>query len=307
MTASNIWKEPIVDDFTIRHSRDLAWQMPRFHYHDVYEIYLALSDQAQYFINNQVYAIHQGDVFVFNNRDLHRTVAGAGQAYERYILVFQPAFAAGLSTAATDLLACFQNRPAGFTPCLHPTPAEWSAMVDWFEEGIRLSEDTSYGADVRRRLCLGQILLLINSLAQPARQPRTASLPVSSRSYQRISPLLRHIQQNLAGDLSLDTLSGAFFLSKHHLNVLFRQATGFAINDYIISCRLGRARELLGQDLTVAQVAEAVGYTSVAHFIRIFKARFGLPPGQYASRLAASPAVPGRAQSDGDLAAEVHL
>lgn len=54
-----------------------------------------------------------------------------------------------------------------------------------------------------------------------------------------------------------------------------------SIHEFVISCRLNRTRELLPQDLSVAQVAEAVGYASVAHFIRIFKSRIGLPPGQY--------------------------
>lgn len=282
MDQANIWKEPIPGDFKVTHNQNTAWQMTRFHYHDVYEIFLAMSDQAQYFIEDRVYDIHKGDVFVFNNRDIHKSVPGSGQPYDRYILVFQPDFAAGLSTAATDLLACFHNRPLGFPYCIHPADADWEKLVDLFEEGIRLAGDGQYGADIRKRLCLGSILLLLNTLYQ--QEPVNLRLS-GSRRYQRIHQILQHIQQNLAGDLSLDTLAGTFFLSKHHLNVLFRQATGFSINEYVISCRLSRARELLTQDRSVSQVAEAVGYANSAHFIRIFKARIGQTPGQYARQL----------------------
>jgi AraC-like DNA-binding protein len=48
--------------------------------------------------------------------------------------------------------------------------------------------------------------------------------------------------------------------------------------------RLDRARQLLdGGRLGIAHVAHSVGYTSVSHFIKGFRVRFGVTPGDYAA------------------------
>jgi YesN/AraC family two-component response regulator len=48
--------------------------------------------------------------------------------------------------------------------------------------------------------------------------------------------------------LSLNSLSEHLYISKYYLSVLFKKATGFSINEYIIAKRIARARELLKTD-----------------------------------------------------------
>jgi AraC-like DNA-binding protein len=50
-------------------------------------------------------------------------------------------------------------------------------------------------------------------------------------------------------------------------------------HQYVIKARLDRAQELLaGSDLTIAQVADALGFTSQSHFTRAFRAHAGQTP-----------------------------
>ncbi len=52
---------------------------------------------------------------------------------------------------------------------------------------------------------------------------------------------------------------------------------------FVLSCRLEQAQELLLQkDLTVSEIAWQLGFCDPAHFVRQFKSRFGLTPGNYA-------------------------
>ena len=54
------------------------------------------------------------------------------------------------------------------------------------------------------------------------------------------------------------------------------------VNDYILSVRLQKARHYLNQgELTVAEVAYKVGFTSPGYFSTVFKTRFGISPKEF--------------------------
>jgi len=106
----------------------------------------------------------------------------------------------------------------------------------------------------------------------------------ADRDYKRIKPVIQYIHGNLESNLSLDELAGIFYLSKYHLGYLFKKATGFTINEYIISRRISKARELLKNNLPVSQVCEMVGFRNLSHFIRTFKKMVGMSPKKYAKR-----------------------
>lgn len=59
-------------------------------------------------------------------------------------------------------------------------------------------------------------------------------------------------------------------------------------NELIVSARLNRARGLLIKtDLSVQDVASAVGYASYSHFNRIFRKTYRMSPAEYRSFVAA--------------------
>lgn len=59
----------------------------------------------------------------------------------------------------------------------------------------------------------------------------------------------------------------------------FKQLTGTTIIHYLVSQRMEYAKKLLSStDYSVLQVSLAVGYTSLSHFIYVFKNYYGLTP-----------------------------
>lgn len=62
----------------------------------------------------------------------------------------------------------------------------------------------------------------------------------------------------------------------------FREATGVALHAYVLECRVGQARSLLGEgDLPLKAIAEKLGYHDVAFFARQFREVVGVPPAAY--------------------------
>lgn len=105
---------------------------------------------------------------------------------------------------------------------------------------------------------------------------------------------IRHLQDRIEADcatpLSLTELAATIHVSVRTLQRRFLAATGATPIQYQQALRLARAQALLeGGRLSVADVAEAVGYSDRVAFGRLFKRMTGLTPAAWRQRHAVQP------------------
>ncbi|MEU1406569.1 helix-turn-helix domain-containing protein [Streptomyces sp. NPDC005728] len=99
---------------------------------------------------------------------------------------------------------------------------------------------------------------------------------------------VRHAEELIAADPgaphTVRSLAGSVALSPSRFAHLFTQRTGRPPMRALREARLRHAARLLEvTDLTVERVAAASGFPSPFHFSRVFRARYGVPPGAYRS------------------------
>lgn len=81
---------------------------------------------------------------------------------------------------------------------------------------------------------------------------------------------------------SLEELADAVALSPRHFARRFRAAFGCTPHTYITARRLDQARKLLLEHrLKIHEIAEAVGFSSVATFSRWFSSHYGVAPSEF--------------------------
>ena len=98
-------------------------------------------------------------------------------------------------------------------------------------------------------------------------------------SKQKLQQVIEYINVHLNDSLSLKELASIVHMSPGYFSRLFKQATGFAPHQYVIRCRVRRAKELLSQKrLTIAEVAYYVGFANQAHLNYHFKRIMGITP-----------------------------
>ena len=91
--------------------------------------------------------------------------------------------------------------------------------------------------------------------------------------------LNEYIQENLAQNLSLADMAEVVNLSTSHLTRLFKQSQGISLYQYVIHCRIARAKQLLKyKQLSIAEVAIQVGFNDQSHFTHHFKRQVGITP-----------------------------
>ena len=99
-------------------------------------------------------------------------------------------------------------------------------------------------------------------------------------------PLLRRviefIHDRLAEDLPLSRLAAVTEFSPFHFARLFKLSTDFSPHEYVIRCRVDRAKELLLRSpKNITEVALAVGFCDQSHLARHFRRIVGLAPAEY--------------------------
>lgn len=90
------------------------------------------------------------------------------------------------------------------------------------------------------------------------------------------------VREHLQDDLSVKLLCSRFRLSHSELYAVFREYFNATPAEYIKSCRLSAACELLAStDSPVARIAKDVGVPDYNYFSKVFKKAFGISPRDY--------------------------
>lgn len=107
-------------------------------------------------------------------------------------------------------------------------------------------------------------------------------LKKQSKSRRLIEPIEQYIQVHLAEELTLREIANKFSYSANHMGYLFKEQTGESFNEYLVRNRMEKARSLLQEPtLKIYEVADQVGYKSLAYFSRLFREHYGITPGDY--------------------------
>jgi len=99
---------------------------------------------------------------------------------------------------------------------------------------------------------------------------------------ERLRQVIEYIEENLADDVSLETLAGIAGLSPNYFLAAFREATGQTPHRYVTELRVARACELLHDPRRpITDVSLAVGFSSQSHLTEVFRRTMKTTPAAY--------------------------
>ncbi len=247
------------------------------HVHECCEILLCLSGGEHFLIDNRVYDVSDGDLFIINPFEAHKITMQPGALFRRFVLELHPTFLYANSTEETNLLDCF-SRANGAKSKLSLSEREAEALASLFRE---LQEGNTYGDDLMKKYTVLRILVYIHQLYAT----RTDEPPVAGDRHRAVRLAIEYINANYAQDLSLEAISKVCFVSVNQLCRLFRQFCGTTVSKYLTSKRITEAKKLLSAGKNVTDTAYLSGFNDYANFIRVFKNHVGISPGKYKGQL----------------------
>lgn len=146
---------------------------------------------------------------------------------------------------------------------------------------VNTLNNTEQKGDIRRILLEAKILELLSAqleqLGNTYRQSASSSF-LKAHDIDKIYKAKSFIEENMQTPCSLIELSRKVGLNDFKLKKGFKEILGTTVFSYLSDFRMERARLLLEQKRSVAEVAYEVGYKNPHHFTAAFKKKFDILP-----------------------------
>lgn len=98
----------------------------------------------------------------------------------------------------------------------------------------------------------------------------------------RVGKAVEFMEKEYHRDLSLSDISDAAGLSEQHFCRIFRKATGMTPIEFLTKKRVAEAKALLDDtDMSVSDIAGAVGFSGRSYFTSVFRKYEGFSPTEY--------------------------
>lgn len=131
--------------------------------------------------------------------------------------------------------------------------------------------------DTRVLELLRQVLLGFTGIDKPD----SITGRLKKNHLETIAKAKMYMTQNLAQDISLESLSVHCYISPFHFSRIFRTITGCSPHQYLLQVRLKHAELLLQTGKPVADSAFLSGFNSIEHFSAAFKKKYRVSPSAY--------------------------
>ena len=106
--------------------------------------------------------------------------------------------------------------------------------------------------------------------------------PIPDSGQSLIEQVKQYLELYRNKDITSEDICRHIGCSRSLISHQFKNSTGMSIREYLTMLRLDDAKKLLEcSNLTVTEIAFAVGFGSSNYFTNVFKKEFGMAPGAY--------------------------
>ncbi len=141
-------------------------------------------------------------------------------------------------------------------------------------EAIQLGVEDFLPKPVNRAELSSALEKVLEKLNQPK--------PQEESGRKLIQAACDYIATHFEEHITLDSVASRVYVSSTYLSTLFKKETGTNFSEYLTDVRMKNAKRLMEHpELTIAQIAEQVGYKDVRYFSAVFQKYYQISPAQY--------------------------
>ncbi len=230
------------------------------------------SDGGSIVCNENIYPIKRGVLCFLGTGKYHYTMPNDPSTYERSKIFFSTVMLRSAVSALSDT-ALFKNITAN-TILYAELPEEEQAEAETIFNELKCYENTPYNEAVLMSSVLRLLVLIERYLTSGTNE-------FSSRN-DVVKIALNYINEHISEKITLEKLCSVSHTSKFHFCRIFKKTMGTTTMQYILSTRITLAKRMLREtNMSVTEVSENCGFSSVANFSREFKEYAGETPSRY--------------------------
>lgn len=257
----------------VNHSADFS-SNPGFYVHNSCELLFFEEGESQYRIYDQVYETGPNDILIIGATDPHSRIFTKPPSY-RFGLTLIPAYIQSLPVIK-DFSKIYQTHSVEEAQKLrHIDDTVFERILQIL---IQLHEETENNGEGQGDMVYALLLELTIHLKRLLNYEKQEVTGMEKT----MQDLKSYVDQHYMEDLSLERLSEIFYLQPNTISKYFGKYYDKNLNQYINAVRVTNAVRLLQEtNLSITDLAEEVGYTSINTFLRQFKKIMSISPLQY--------------------------
>ena len=244
---------------------------PQFHKHDYYEITLMLSGEIDCHFEDCTCRLSAGDILLIRPDDIHwKEMIHDGSHFIVSVLapVIEEALDYLMGTGAdTEMF-----RTGHLAPCMLSTPDFKhirKAVTQLSDDYVTSSENMK----LRLRALVVDILTVY--LAHNHTVKDASGMPAWLDRYLEEFQIKSNLIQGVSYFENIP-------VSRGHLCRLFKKHLHMTVIQYVNDAKLSyAARALLQSDVPIIEISEDIGFSSLSHFYRLFRSKYGVTPNEY--------------------------
>ncbi len=242
------------------------------HCHNYYELYYFIEGDVDYLVEGRQYHMTPHSMLLLTPNIFHGVKINTTKPYVRFALHFLPDI---LTMERRHLLLssfpAMEKHPGKKIYYHNPQDYRIYSFFESFIECSKLDEE------LKQELLPIYMEALLSQITVMSRSMQAADTSNGSVS-DTIAKIIAYLNQHLTDTITLDLISEKFYISKHHLNKVFRKAIGTTVGNYLVHKRIIYAQQLLINGHTAGEAAAESGFKDYSAFYRAYTRIIGHSP-----------------------------
>ena len=234
------------------------------HTHNHMELFFIVGGKGQFLIDDQLYPVDINTLVMINPNVTHTEVSLNAQPLEYIVLGIDGIELATSNTSNGQFSILNHYESMEISSCLRNILREMEQKNPGYED-----------------VCQAYMEILIirlmrtTALAVPA-EPQTVS------TNRQCASVRRYIDLHFKEPLTLEQLAEEGHMNKFYLSHAFKKEYGLSPINYMISKRIEESKYLLAEtDLSMSQIAQLLGFSSLSYFSQVFHRTQDITPKEY--------------------------
>ena len=234
------------------------------HTHSHTELFFIVSGKGQFLIQDQVFPVDVNNLVIINPNVAHTEASLNAQPLEYIVLGIE-----GIELATSE------NSNGQFCILDHYESMEISSCLRNILREMEL-KNTGY-----EDICQAYMEILIIRLMRSTALAVQAEPQVISGNRQ-CAAVRQYIDLHFKEPLTLEQLAQEAHINKYYLSHAFKREYGVSPINYMISRRIEESKYLLAEtDLSMSQIAQLLGFSSLSYFSQVFRRTQQTSPMEY--------------------------
>lgn len=234
------------------------------HTHNHLELFFIVGGKGQFLIEDQLHPVDANHLVIINPNVIHTEVSLNAQPLEYIVLGVEGIELAASATSHGQFSILDRHESVEISGCVRNILREMEQKNTGYEDVCQAYME----------------ILIIRLMRTTAFTVPAEPLPVSAN--RQCAAVRRYIDLHFKEPLTLEQLAEEGHMNKFYLSHAFKREYGVSPINYMISKRIEESKYLLTEtDLSMSQIAQLLGFSSLSYFSQVFHRTQGISPKEY--------------------------